>query len=172
LVQCFCKGDWLKVEKGGPWLFRQAVVSTEPYDGLLGPETIDQNYFITWMPIHKLPVGYKLKTMIKNQTERQVGKAVEVQTDVQGAGNFVRVRLRLDVRKPLARVISMSRSGQREIFEVKYEKMPRFCGACRLAGYTNLECGLGEYEEEKLKWGESLKADWGTWFGRGVGGMR
>jgi hypothetical protein len=66
---------------------RQAVVSIEPYDGLVTPEKIDLNYFSTWIQIHKLPVGYRLKTMIKNLTERKVGKVVEVQTDVQGAGN-------------------------------------------------------------------------------------
>jgi hypothetical protein len=33
-IQCFCLGDWLKVEKGGPWLFRQNIVCIEKYDGL------------------------------------------------------------------------------------------------------------------------------------------
>jgi hypothetical protein len=36
-VQCFCLGDWLKVEKGGPWLFWQSIVCIEPYDGLAPP---------------------------------------------------------------------------------------------------------------------------------------
>jgi hypothetical protein len=37
-VQCNCLGDWLKVSEGGPWLFRQSMVSIEPYDGLALPE--------------------------------------------------------------------------------------------------------------------------------------
>jgi hypothetical protein len=39
-----------------------------------------------------------------------------------------------------------------------------------------MECGTGEHDAEKLKWGEWLKADWETWHGRGFntnrGGMR
>jgi hypothetical protein len=92
---------------------------------------------------------------------------VEIQTDVQGAGNFVRVKVRLDVRKVLERFVSMSREGRREIFQLKYEKMPRFCGACGFIGHSHLECGTGEYTEEELKWGDWLKADWETWHGRG-----
>jgi hypothetical protein len=133
---------------------------------------IDLNFYTTWIQIHKLPVGYRMKSMIKNLIEKKVGKVVEVQTDVQGAGNFVRARVRLDVRVPLGRFVSLSRGGQREIFAIKYEKMPRFCSACGLVGHSHLECGAGEYEEANLKWGEFLKADWETWVCNGAVGTR
>jgi hypothetical protein len=42
-VQCLCLGDWLKVENGGPCLFRQSIVCIEPYDGLVNPDLIDLN---------------------------------------------------------------------------------------------------------------------------------
>jgi hypothetical protein len=77
-------------------------------------------------------------------------------------GNFVRVKIRLDVRKALARFVSIVRGGQREIYKIQYEKMPRFCGACGMFGH----------EEDKLKWGDFLKADWETWFGRGFTNFR
>jgi hypothetical protein len=56
-IQCSCLGDWLKVEKGGPWLFHQSAVSIEPYDGFEDPESIDLNFFTTWIQIHKLPMA-------------------------------------------------------------------------------------------------------------------
>jgi hypothetical protein len=60
-IQCSCLGDWLKVEQGGPWLFRQNAISIEAYDGLSPPESIDLNYIAVWMQIHKLPIGYRNK---------------------------------------------------------------------------------------------------------------
>jgi hypothetical protein len=89
-------------------------------------------------------------------------------------GNFVRVRVELDVRKVLARFVTVSRGGQREFYQIKYEKMPRFCGACGFMGHTHLECGSGEFDDDSLKWGEFLKAEWETWHGRGrgAGGFR
>jgi hypothetical protein len=147
-------------------------VSIEPYDGLALPETVDLNFFTTWLQIHKIPVGYRKESFIKNLTERKVGKVVETQLNVLGAGNFVRVRVRLDVRKPLARFVSVSREGEREIYPIKFEKMPRFCGACGFVGHTHLECGTGEFDEDKLKWGDFLKADWDSWHARGTGGSR
>jgi hypothetical protein len=50
--------------------------------------------------------------------------------------------------------------------------MPRFYGACVFIGHTHLECGTGQFEEDKLKWGDFLRADWDSWFGRGTGGDR
>jgi hypothetical protein len=48
-IHCFCLGDWLKVEKGGPWLFLQLAVCIERYDGLADLESIDLNFFSTWI---------------------------------------------------------------------------------------------------------------------------
>jgi hypothetical protein len=168
-VQCFCLGDWLKVEEGGPWLFRQNAVCIAKYDGFASPETIDLHTFETWIQIHKLPIGYRNETLIKNLTEKKVGKVKKVEFDVQGAGNFVQVRVVLDVRKVLARFVTVSHGGQREFYQIKYEKLPRFCGACGFMGHSHLECGSGEFEDDKLKWGDFLKADWETWHGRGRG---
>jgi hypothetical protein len=153
-------------------LFRQSAVCIEKYDGLSPPESIDLNFFPTWIQIHKLPIGYRNKPLITNLTEKKVGKVLEVETNVQGAGNFVRARVKLYVRKPLARFVSMSRAGQREIYQIKFEKMPRFCAACGMIGHSHLECGTGEFDEEKLKWGDWLKADWDTWHGRAAGASR
>ncbi|KAK1610199.1 hypothetical protein QYE76_033872 [Lolium multiflorum] len=128
-----------------------------------------------WMAlakIHKLPVGYRQEKTIKNLTDKKAGKVVETQLNVRGAGNIVRAKVRLDVRKPLARFVSRIREGVREVYPIKFEKMPRFCGACGFVGHSHLECGTGEFDEDKLKWGDFLKADWDTWFGRGVGGGR
>jgi hypothetical protein len=37
-------GNWLKIEKEGPWLFLQNVVIIVPYDGLVAAETVDLNF--------------------------------------------------------------------------------------------------------------------------------
>jgi hypothetical protein len=70
--------------KGGPWLFRQVVVSIDPYDRLALPETVDLNYFTTSIQIHKVHVGYQKKSLIANLTEKKVGKVVEVRACVRG----------------------------------------------------------------------------------------
>jgi hypothetical protein len=108
-------------------------------------------------------VDYRKPALIKNLIEKKVGKALKVKTNVNGLGNFIRV----DVRNVLARVVTISRDKKREFYQIQYEKIPRFCGACGYFGHSHLECGTGEHEEEHLKWGDFLKADWETWHGRG-----
>jgi hypothetical protein len=167
-IQCFCLGDWLKVEKGVPWLFQQNVVIIEPYDGLVPAESMDLNKFDAWIQIHKLPIGYRDHALIKKLVEKKVGKVQTSKTVIPGVNNFVRVQVKFDVRKVLARFVTIVRGGQREFFQLKYEKFPRFYGACGFIGHSHLECGSGEHNEDDLKWGEWLKADWSTWQGRGI----
>jgi hypothetical protein len=171
-IQCHCLGDWLKVEQGGPWLFRQNAVIIEPYDGLSAPESIDLNYVPVYIQIQKIPVGYRDKTLITNLVQKKVGKVMSVETVVEGVNNFVRVCVKLDVRKVLARFVTIVRAGQREFYHIKFEKIPRFCGVCGFLGHSHLECGTGEHDEASMKWGDWLKAGWETWHGRTQRGGR
>jgi hypothetical protein len=98
------------------------VVCIEPYDGLTDPDSVDLNHFTAWIQIHKLPVGYRNESLIRNLTGKNVGKVISVETKVNGAGNFVRVHVKLDVRKPLVRFVTISREAQPEFYQVKFEK--------------------------------------------------
>jgi hypothetical protein len=150
-IQCFCLGDWLKVEQGGPWLFRHHMVSIEPYDGISPTESVDLNHFAAWIQIHKLSIGYREFALIKNLTEKKEGKVLAVETVIPGENNFVRVRVKFDVRKVLARFVTVVKGGQREFYQIKFEKFPKFCGACGFLGHSHHECGAGEHDENNLR---------------------
>jgi hypothetical protein len=130
------------------------------------------NFLAVWVQVHKIPDGYRGENLVKNLIERKVGSEAVLDKTPHGLGDFIRVRVKLDLRKPLARFVTISRAGQREFFKIQFEKIPRFCGACGLIGHSHLECGSGEHDEDKLKWGDYLKADWDTWFGRGFSNVR
>jgi hypothetical protein len=104
--------------------------------------------------------------LVTNLVEKKIGKVTEVEPTPPGVGNFVRAQVKIDVRKTLERFVTISRGGPREFYKIQFEKFLKFCGACGMLGHTHLECGTGEHDETKLKWGDFLKADRNTWHGR------
>jgi hypothetical protein len=117
-IQCSCLGDWLKVTKGGPWLFRQNAVTIQEYDGLSDPAEINMNLLAVWVQIHKLPDGYRGDSLVRNLAAKKFDSVIEVDSANHGLGDFIRVRVKLDLRKPIARFVSISREGRREFFKI------------------------------------------------------
>ena len=156
VFQFACLGDWEKVMYGGPWVFRGKAVLLAPYDGFTKPSTIDLNTILLWIQIHDLPIGYKdvVATLASKIGEVQ---AVEQQS-FDYSGNYYRARLRFDVRKQLKRVVSIIRNSKRQIFLVKYEKLPDWCAVCGFLGHTYKEHGDGVHPPEALIF-KDLKAD-------------
>ncbi|KAM0916800.1 hypothetical protein ACQ4PT_009845 [Festuca glaucescens] len=125
ILQFFCLGDWEKVMQGGPWNFRNSPVCIEPYDGFTKPSTIDLVKIAIWAQIHDLPEGYR---PLAENLARRVGSFEAAEPDsMDYYGNYCRVRVKVDVREPLKRAVSMSRGGKRDIFRVRYEKIPDWC---------------------------------------------
>jgi hypothetical protein len=74
-------------------------------------------------------------------------------------GNFYSVKVKLDVRKPLRSVVSMIRVGKRELFLVKFERLPNGCQVCGHLGHEFKDHRDGVHPSEALIF-KHLRANW------------
>lgn len=140
-MQFNCLGDWERVTQGGPWHFRGNPVIIAPYDGYSKPSSIELFKFEIWARIIDLPIAFhgKVKALAS-----KLGEFVDSEpSSFDFEGNFYRVRIRLDVRNPLKKATSLIRGGEREIFAVKYERLPDWCQVCGMMGHEFKEHGDG-----------------------------
>jgi hypothetical protein len=65
----------------------------------------------------------------------------------------LRIRVKLDLDKPLTRVVYvLVGNGNREAFRVKYEKLPKFCAVCGLLGHIESECAGGMHDKKNFQY--------------------
>ncbi|XP_020148031.1 uncharacterized protein [Aegilops tauschii subsp. strangulata] len=162
-MQFNCLGDWERVTQGGPWHFRGNPVIIVPYDGYSKPTSIELFKFEIWVRIIDLPIAYhgKVKALAA-----KLGEFVDSEpSSFDFEGNFYRVRIKLDVRNPLKKATSLIRGGERQIFAVKYERLPDWCQVCGMMGHEFKEHSDGVHPPSALIF-KNLRAPattaWGT----------
>ncbi|KAE8809605.1 putative disease resistance protein RGA3 [Hordeum vulgare] len=100
----------------------------DEYDGFKKPETIKLDKIETWCQILKLPaMVLKREKFLKCMSSR-IGKVLELQIVLPNGfvEEFIRVRVKLDVTKKLARFVSFTKAGATEFYQVKFKKLPVF----------------------------------------------
>lgn len=121
-VQFNCLADWNKAIHQGHWDFRGMALIIAEYDGFKKPETVKLDKIETWCQIHKLPdMVLEREQFVKNMAKR-IGEVHEVQIVLPNGfiGEFVRVRVKLDVTKKLTRFVGFTKSGETEYYQVKF----------------------------------------------------
>lgn len=114
-----------------------------------------------WVRVYNLP--FKRRTQRENV--EAIGKKIGryIKADCSGSVGIhksIRLRINVDVRKPLTQKIKVKlRGGMEEFFEVKYEKPPLFCYFCGMIGRGVKDCmECRDEEEPQLQYGGWLKA--------------
>ena len=82
------------------------------------------------------------------------------------------MRVKIDVTKPLKNAVSLvvkrKQEVTREIFRVKFERLPDWCAVCGHLGHLFKECGDRVHPPKALVF-KDLRATWFRGLGRGPG---
>ncbi|MBA0560819.1 hypothetical protein Golob_017696, partial [Gossypium lobatum] len=77
--------------------------------------------------------------------------------------DFIRLRVKIDVSRPLRRVVHLvGREETETICTIKYEMLPTFCYICSLIGHTTQKCIKKDEHLETKKQANSNKANTGS----------
>ena len=148
-----------------PWTYDKNLIILSRYDGLC---PIQNGRFHTvnfWVQIHGLPVS---RLNEKNaygigETLGAVSKAFHAGELI--GGNFLRVRVGVNVSQPLNRGRKVLLGTDEEVWvSFKYEKMPNFCYWCGMVSHDAKECSIWLASKASLpldqqEYGSWLRAD-------------
>ncbi|XP_042972923.1 uncharacterized protein At4g02000-like [Carya illinoinensis] len=121
--------DKVRVLHDGPWTFNKQLVLTKEFEGHLQAHEVSMTTADFWVRIHDLPM-IACNEYVGKLIGDTLGKVIEVDVDYDDLawGEYMRVRLALDITKPLLRRKRISLGDHREYWvRFTYERLPDFC---------------------------------------------
>ena len=148
-----------------PWHFDNALVVLK----VVGPDEamVWDNWCFTkfWLQISNVPAVGMIKE-IGETIGRGFGTCLEVSADKAGrcSGSYMRIRVLIDVSKPLRRGarIRLGQNGDVVWVDARYERLPDFCFRCGRLGHGVRDCKerkiLGSDQSEVFQYGAWMRA--------------
>ena len=122
------EADKMKVLEGRPWSFDRFLIALSEFDCSIPFSQWDFTTFPFWIQIHDLPmicmtkaIGSKIRHLLGNL------KAVDIAWEGVEWGSVMRIRVSIDIQKPLERERSLNIAGKAHWANFKYENLPVFC---------------------------------------------
>lgn len=155
--------DRRRVLYGGPWSFdRSLIVLTEP-TGIGDISKLRFDHTPIWVQIHNIPI-ICMNKQTRQHLGSMIGSVIKVDQGEDGdyLGTFIRVRIMLDISKPLKRGLRVKVQDSDDdylVLPLQYERLPEFCFFCGLIGHVFKECPSltsncsTNPKEEKFKYG-------------------
>jgi hypothetical protein len=158
--------DLEKVLQGEPWSFDKYLVSFQRVEIDTDVKEMECGFVSFWVQIHNLPVG-RMKHELASALGAAVGKVEHVAENEaeKGCDDCMRVRVRIDISKPLCRGRKARLASGRETWiSFKYERLPIFCYWCGCLTHGERDCELwlrnkGVMNKAEQQYGAWLRAD-------------
>jgi hypothetical protein len=149
-----------KALEEGPWMFDGDALIMEDFDA---SKTTDEYEFASvpiWIRVANLPLG-KLDKDTGETIGNKVGEFIEVELGEDGMakGKVLRVKVRLNIKKPLMRgvLVQIGEEKTERWCPLEYEFLPSFCWTCGVIGHVDRGCSIILKKGEKQQYGEWLK---------------
>ncbi|XP_042983219.1 uncharacterized protein LOC122312628 [Carya illinoinensis] len=133
--------DKKKVLHGRPWSFDRHLVCLKEFESDLSPSEVEFKSEPFWVQAHNLPFA-GMNRQLGERIGEAIGKVHTVEVDDQGHGwgSYLRIKVDVDVNKPLVRGRMVNLGGKQSWSHFKYERLPNFCFKCGLLKHVNGKC--------------------------------
>ena len=156
----FHKMDIQKVIEGGPWAFEQATLMLHQLEMGEDPCNVKMQEVEMWVQVYDIPRGF-LSEAIMRSIGASLGKFVKVESGTfDGVWEpYVRVRVAINVDKPLKRRMKIRREGDNwSWINFKYERLGTFCFVCGMLGHSDRDCIIVYKNPDKV-----VERAYGVW---------
>ncbi|CAN6216468.1 unnamed protein product [Urochloa humidicola] len=128
----------------GPWMFGKDLVVMAELDDTKSIEEMELAFISIWVRVMKLPFG-----MMNKATGEAIGAEIEsyicmeLDEDDTAVGRYLRIKVKLDIRKPLMRGVTVYVGEKKDKpmwCPLEYEFLPDFCYTCGIIGHTDKMC--------------------------------
>lgn len=142
LFQFYHEVDVKRVMEGCPWSFnKRALIMSRLKEGE-NPRSVSLNSMDLWVQVYDLKTRFMSERILK-EIGNHIGSFVaSAPTNFVGVWrDFLRVRVTIDITKPLKRKMKISSPGN-DCFWIsfKYENIPTFCFICGILGHSEKFC--------------------------------
>lgn len=126
-------------------MFGKELVVMADFDGGKTIDEVEFNFIPIWVRIFKMPLGLMNKAA-GELIGGMVGEVLSVDADENGlaVGEFLRVKVMLDIRNPLMRGVTLDvgegNQEKKKWCPLVYEYLPDFCYLCGLIGHVDKAC--------------------------------
>lgn len=143
IFQFFHELDMSRVLASGSWTFDSHLLLCRRM--VTGEQLTQAELYETsiWVQLHDIPIGF-MSQRVCTDIGNFIGSYIEADpANFSGEWrNFLRVRVSMDVRKPLKRRMKLKRSGgEWNWVTFRYERLPTFCFFCGVIGHSDKFCG-------------------------------
>ncbi|CAL2240421.1 unnamed protein product [Prunus armeniaca] len=111
------------LEKFAPWKFDKKLVLLEEPDGTVAPSKMNLKFGDFWVQIRNVPLLKMTKKLARSIGDR-IGKCIDISRCEGGevVGGFMRIRVRIDIAKPLWRGLRITFPGGLQLCAKATEK--------------------------------------------------